>query len=414
MVGVSFLGPLALFIWFLVFFIYVLLFGQSDYHRNGVIGRINRFFTQRIPKILDQIAKRIFGPRLYRVWVTIEKFCFYSRNPLLQIFYISLVGGGFIMYYFIVLPRLPLHHQIISWIIVSCTLASFFIASFSDPGRITKENLHQYEENYEFDGVLYVPKTCRTCLIKRPARSKHCRLCDMCVSRYDHHCPWINTCVGAKNIRWFIIFLVCTFILCEFGAFYSLYTVWYDIIVRYRLLELRRGNAPLSYTLILQYIIYYGGPGIFGLAVMGIFAGLAVLCFLLYHTYLIARNATTQESVKWSYANYVYEEQEPIRKEVQSRMEAGEKFEDIIDSIARQGKYHPEDLVLMSEPVNIYQRGFFSNLYEIFFPYCERSNKKSTPVPKAQAKRKARDEKHIFPPYQPKVSPLTHEDNKSK
>ena len=147
---------------------------------------------------------------------------------------------------------------------------------------------------------------------------------------------------------------------------------------------------------------------------MGIFAGLAVLCFLLYHTYLIARNATTQESVKWSYANYVYEEQEPIRKEVQSRMEAGEKFEDIIDSIARQGKYHPEDLVLMSEPVNIYQRGFFSNLYEIFFPYCERSNKKSTPVPKAQAKRKARDEKHIFPPYQPKVSPLTHEDNKSK
>ena len=109
----------------------------------------------------------------------------------IKIFYISLVGGGFIMYYFIVLPRLPLHHQfvtmkltmqctnvlfrIISWIIVSCTLASFFIASFSDPGRITKENLHQYEENYEFDGVLYVPKTCRTCLIKRLVTKKaHC------------------------------------------------------------------------------------------------------------------------------------------------------------------------------------------------------------------------------------------------
>ena len=38
-------------------------------------------------------------------------------------------------------------------------------------------------------------------------RSYHCNVCQKCVERYDHHCPWINSCVGTKNHSWFFIFV---------------------------------------------------------------------------------------------------------------------------------------------------------------------------------------------------------------
>ena len=41
----------------------------------------------------------------------------------------------------------------------------------------------------------------------RPERCHHCIKCKRCVLRMDHHCNFLNICVGLKNYRPWMIFL---------------------------------------------------------------------------------------------------------------------------------------------------------------------------------------------------------------
>eukprot|EP00928_Gymnodinium_smaydae_P008354 TRINITY_DN13040_c0_g1_i1.p1 TRINITY_DN13040_c0_g1~~TRINITY_DN13040_c0_g1_i1.p1 ORF type:complete len:730 (-),score=157.92 TRINITY_DN13040_c0_g1_i1:131-2293(-) len=53
---------------------------------------------------------------------------------------------------------------------------------------------------------------CVVCRARRKMRSHHCKECGRCVERLDHHCPWVDNCVGLGNQRSFYCFIVVLFL----------------------------------------------------------------------------------------------------------------------------------------------------------------------------------------------------------
>ncbi|CAF0849764.1 unnamed protein product [Rotaria sp. Silwood1] len=49
---------------------------------------------------------------------------------------------------------------------------------------------------------------CVTCLIRRPLRSKHCPVDGSCIVKFDHHCNWLNACIGGRNYFYFFRVLI--------------------------------------------------------------------------------------------------------------------------------------------------------------------------------------------------------------
>ncbi len=113
-------------------------------------------------------------------------------------------------------------------------------------------------------------RSCRKCHTGKPPRTHHCSICQRCVMKMDHHCPWVNNCVGFYNYKYFCLFLLYLAAGCA-------YTAATCLIPLYSTGGLRH-DPLLLFTFVLVVSILF-----------------ALCLFIGWHVYLIATNQTTIE-----------------------------------------------------------------------------------------------------------------------
>nr|XP_002126411.1 palmitoyltransferase ZDHHC3 isoform X1 [Ciona intestinalis] len=95
---------------------------------------------------------------------------------------------------------------------------------FSDPGIVPLPIMGLDFSDLHVQGKGHMDQSngedwtvCQRCETYRPPRAHHCKICRRCVRRMDHHCPWVNNCIGEMNQKYFIQFLFYTALLCIYA-----------------------------------------------------------------------------------------------------------------------------------------------------------------------------------------------------
>ncbi|KAM4695368.1 palmitoyltransferase ZDHHC14 isoform 2-T2 [Discoglossus pictus] len=201
-------------------------------------------------------------------------------------------------------PAIP----VIGGILVFFVMGTLLRTSFSDPGvlpRATPDEAADLERQMDvangsssggyrppprtkeivINGQTVKLKYCFTCKIFRPPRASHCSLCDNCVERFDHHCPWVGNCVGKRNYRFFYMFILSLSFLTVFI---------FAFVITHVILRSQEGgflnalkDTPLS--VVEAVVCFFSVWSIVGLSG--------------FHTYLISSNQTTNEDIKGSWSS---------------------------------------------------------------------------------------------------------------
>ncbi|NWI89683.1 ZDHC4 palmitoyltransferase, partial [Pitta sordida] len=176
-------------------------------------GRKESFLARNVDRA-SQVLSLVIPARLQRVTHRALHRLYHTRSSLFVVLHMvlqALVFGEYTWEVFGYCWELHFHLLLLllPYLLLAGNLGCFLLCSRADPGVITKSNHASLVRVYPYDGVMFQRGiVCPTCAWEKPARSKHCSVCRTCVHRFDHHCVWLNNCVGASNCSWFLLYLL--------------------------------------------------------------------------------------------------------------------------------------------------------------------------------------------------------------
>ncbi|KAG2702888.1 hypothetical protein I3843_06G105300 [Carya illinoinensis] len=260
--------------------------------------------------------------RVYQVWKGNNRFCLGGRlifGPDVRSIFLTLIMIVIPVILFCAFVSQSLinefqHHLGILIVVVCAAFTVYiiillFLTSGRDPGIIPR-NLHPPDPEDDCDssnlsadwagnqngarslppmkevtinGKVVKVKYCQTCMLYRPPRCSHCSICNNCVERFDHHCPWVGQCIGKRNYRFFFTFVSSTSMLCLYVFAFSWVNLWKIMNAYHCNLWSAFLKSPVSGILVLYTFIAVWFVG-----------GLTT-----FHLYLIFTNQTTYENFRY-------------------------------------------------------------------------------------------------------------------
>jgi len=155
---------------------------------------------------------------------------------------------------------------------------------------------------------------CRVCCVEVDFSTRHCKRCNKCIAGHDHHCRWLNCCIGSANLKSFYFMLTCMMMaaLVETMVVFRIFFMYVREPERFTAYAIDRFNLPLETVTVIFFIILLG--------TVITFLGLFQLVIL--HLQLHYMGTTTTEWIKQK------RQRVRRRRDRQKKIEEGGSVED--------------------------------------------------------------------------------------